>query len=94
LGLVDNAIHIPDEDTIHMVFHLLQKDGIFVGASSALNIVTAMKVAEKLPENSNVVTILCDGAYRYQSRLFSKSWLQSKNLWNKIGEGKSSVCLD
>lgn len=29
---------------------------------------------------SKVATILCDGAYRYQSRLFSKKWLASKGL--------------
>jgi len=29
---------------------------------------------------SKVATIICDGAYRYQSRLFSKKWLASKGL--------------
>jgi cysteine synthase A len=29
---------------------------------------------------SKVATVLCDGAYRYQSRLFSKKWLESKGL--------------
>lgn len=31
-----------------------------------------------------VVTILCDGAYRYADRLFSKKWLESKNLLGAI----------
>ena len=33
-----------------------------------------------------VATILCDGAYRYQSRLFSKTWLQDKGLETAIPE--------
>lgn len=33
---------------------------------------------------SKVVTILCDGAYRYQSRLFSKEWLKAKGLEDAI----------
>lgn len=35
---------------------------------------------------STVATILCDGAYRYQSRLFSKTWLKSKGLHDAIPE--------
>ena len=38
------------------------------------------KVAEKLGPGHTVVTVLCDGAYRYMSRLFSKKWLESKGL--------------
>lgn len=37
--VVDEALHIPDEETIAMVFHLLHHDGIYIGASSALNVV-------------------------------------------------------
>ena len=33
-----------------------------------------------------VATILCDGAYRYQSRLFSKAWLKAKGLEDAIPE--------
>jgi len=41
-------------------------------------------VARGLPPGSTVVTMACDGAYRYQSRLFSKHWLQSKGLLDKL----------
>lgn len=33
-----------------------------------------------------IATILCDGAYRYQSRLFSKAWLRTKGLEDAIPE--------
>ena len=33
-----------------------------------------------------IVTLLCDGAYRYQDRLFSKKWITSKGLENAIPE--------
>jgi len=39
------------------------------------NLLTVIKIS-----GSRVVTILCDGAYRYQSRLFSQRWLSAKNL--------------
>jgi len=33
-----------------------------------------------------IATILCDGAYRYQSRLFSKKWLETNELAKGIPE--------
>ncbi|GAA5853041.1 hypothetical protein JCM8547_004781 [Rhodosporidiobolus lusitaniae] len=86
IKLLDGALHIPDAKTIRMIYHLLDKDGLYVGASTALNVVAAKELAVKLGKGSRVVTILCDGAYRYQSRLFSRKWLESKNLYHEIPE--------
>lgn len=69
IDLLDGALHIPDADTIRMIYHLLDRDGLYVGASTALNVVAAKKLAEKLGKGSRVVTILCDGAYRYVALL-------------------------
>lgn len=33
-----------------------------------------------------IVTILCDGGARYQSRLFNAAWLEEKNLLSCIPE--------
>ncbi|KAF9363610.1 hypothetical protein BGX34_003730 [Mortierella sp. NVP85] len=86
IELMDGALHIPDEDSIRMIYRLLDEEGIYVGASSALNVVAAVELAKKLGPGKNIVTILCDGAYRYQSRLFSKKWIESKGLTNAIPE--------
>lgn len=86
VDLIDDALHIPDAETIAMVYRLLDEEGIYVGASTALNVVAAVKMAEKLGKGSRIVTILCDGAYRYQTRLFSRKWLESKGLMEAIPE--------
>jgi len=78
------AFTIPDENSILMLYELLDTEGLYLGASSALNVVAAAELAVKLGKGSTVVTILCDGAYRYQSRLFSRKWLISKNLESAI----------
>lgn len=83
---LDGSVHIPDEESIEMVYDLLHSEGIYVGASSALNVVAAKKMAEQLGPNKTIVTILCDGAYRYQARLFSRKWLESKGLDKAIPE--------
>ncbi|KAI8928930.1 hypothetical protein BC831DRAFT_446397 [Entophlyctis helioformis] len=86
IDLVDDAVHVPDEESIAMVYRLLDEEGLFVGASSALNVAAAVQVAKKLGPGHTIATIICDGAYRYQSRLFSKSWLESKGLLAAIPE--------
>lgn len=83
---LDGALHVPDEQSIAMLYQLLDTEGLYVGASTALNVVAAVELARKLGKGSRVVTVLCDGAYRYQSRLFSKKWLQSKGLFDAIPE--------
>ena len=67
-----------------MVFRMLDEAGLYIGASSALNIVAAARMAEKLGKGSKVVTIICDGAARYQTRLFSRQWLESKSLLSAV----------
>ncbi|KAJ1893106.1 Cysteine synthase 1 [Kickxella alabastrina] len=86
IHLVDDALKIPDSDTIRMLYRLLDEEGIYLGASSALNVAAAYEMAKMMGPGNTIVTILCDGAYRYQSRLFSKKWLESKELVGAIPE--------
>ncbi|KAI9593674.1 tryptophan synthase beta subunit-like PLP-dependent enzyme [Syncephalis fuscata] len=84
LDLMDDALLVPDEKSIEMLYRLLDEEGIYIGASSALNIVAAVEMAKQLGKGCHVTTILCDGAYRYQSRLFSRQWLESRKLLTSI----------
>ncbi|KAI8625272.1 cysteine synthase (O-acetylserine (thiol)-lyase-like protein) [Xylariaceae sp. FL1651] len=84
LGLLDGSLHIADAKSIEMVYRCLDEEGLYLGASSALNVVAAKEVAELMGPGHTVVTMLCDGAYRYADRLFSRKWLESKNLLGAI----------
>ena len=84
IAKVDGSLHIADEKSINMVYRCLDEEGLYLGASSALNVVAAKEVAEKLGKGHTVVTVLCDGAYRYAERLFSRKWLIEKNLIKAI----------
>ena len=86
IDLLDGALFIADEKSIEMVYRCLDEEGLYLGASSSLNVVAAKEVAEKLGPGHTVVTILCDGAYRYAERLFSRKWLESKGLLKAIPE--------
>ena len=75
-----------DEEAVLYTYDLLHEEGLFVGCSSGLNVAAAVRMAEKLGPGSTVATILCDSGQRYQSRLFSKAWLEEKNLFHVLRE--------
>ncbi|MFM7573720.1 MAG: cysteine synthase A [Snowella sp.] len=77
---IDDAIQIDDQEAIRVVYQLLRKDGLFLGGSVGINVGAAIALAKKLGPGHTVVTILCDGGARYQSRLYNPDWLASKGL--------------
>ncbi|XXH04641.1 hypothetical protein Hte_011059 [Hypoxylon texense] len=87
LALLDGSVSIADDKSVVMVYRCLDEEGLYLGASSALNVVAAREVAELLGPGHTVVTVLCDGAYRYADRLFSRKWLESKGLLGAIPKG-------
>jgi cysteine synthase A len=77
---IDDALRIPDAEALEQVFSLLMEEGISVGGSSGINVAAAIRVARALGPGHTIVTILCDGGARYQSKLFNPEFLRSKNL--------------
>lgn len=87
IDLLDGSLHIPDEQSIEMVYRCLDEEGLYLGASSCLNVAAARNLARQLGPGNTIVTILCDGAYRYADRLFSRKWLVEKKLLDAIPVG-------
>lgn len=77
---VDRSYKIDDLDAIPWVYRLLEKEGLCLGSSSAINVAGAMRVARDLGPGHTVVTILCDSGLRYRQRLFNPAFLRSKGL--------------
>jgi cysteine synthase A len=77
---LDDAVHIEDPATVATVYALLHEEGLFLGSTSGINVAAAVRVARELGPGHTIVTVLCDGGARYQSRLFSRAWLEHKGL--------------
>ncbi|MFB2838593.1 cysteine synthase A [Floridanema evergladense] len=77
---IDDAIRVDDREAIRVIYQLLRKDGLFMGGSVGINVGAAVAIAKKLGPGHTIVTILCDGGSRYQSRLYNQEWLASKGL--------------
>jgi cysteine synthase A len=77
---IDDAVRIPDAEALEALFNLLIDEGISVGGSAGVNIAAATRVALALGPGHTIVTILCDGGSRYQSKLFNPAFLRGKSL--------------
>ena len=69
-NLADETVEVETESAQAMTRRLSREEGLFVGVSSGANVVAALALARRLPADSVVVTILCDGGERYLSERF------------------------
>lgn len=77
---IDDAIRVDDRECIRVIYQLLRQDGLFMGGSVGINVGAAVALAKQLGPGHTIVTVLCDGGSRYQSRLYNREWLASKDL--------------
>jgi cysteine synthase A len=77
---IDDAIQVGDREAVRVIYQLLRKDGLFMGGSVGINVGAAVALAKQMGPGHTIVTVLCDGGARYQSRLFNQDWLESKGL--------------
>jgi cysteine synthase A len=69
---------------------------LFLGSTSGINVAAAVRVALELGRGHTIVTVLCDGGAKYQSRLFNREWLEQKGLAAHAGQApaRPPVSLD
>lgn len=77
---IDDAIQIGDQECVTMIYRLLRQEGLFMGGSVGINVAAAVRVAKQMGPGHTIVTVLCDGGARYQSRLFNREWLAERGL--------------
>ncbi len=58
---------VSTEEARATAFRLAREEGLFAGTSTGANVVAALRLAERLPPGSTVVTIACDTGMKYLS---------------------------
>ena len=76
----DGAFKVHDRTALKIVYELIKSEGLLVGPTSGINVGGAIKLAKHLGPNKTIVTVLCDGAERYKSKIFNEKFLQEKNF--------------
>lgn len=59
---------VSTEEATAMAVRLAQQEGLFAGTSTGANVVVALRMAERLPPNSTIVTVMCDTGMKYLSK--------------------------
>ena len=77
---IDGAYSIDDVEALPILYDLIEKEGLSLGTSCGINIAGAIRMGKELGPGHTIVTILCDKSDKYQSKLFNKEFLKSKNL--------------
>src|ERR1700676_4894701 len=82
---IDDALRISDAQTMHFVYRLLREEGLLLGSTAGINVAAAVTLAKQLGPVHTIVTILCDGGAKYQSRLFNPAWSAERGFAEAIG---------
>lgn len=64
-ALADENVEVTTEEGQEMAGRLAREEGLLVGTSSGANVFAALRLAQSLPVESVVVTVLCDSGERY-----------------------------
>jgi cystathionine beta-synthase len=79
--VIDEWICVTDKDAMLMARRLAKEEGLFVGGSTGVNIVSALDVARRLDDpHALVVTVLCDTGERYLSKVYNDEWLRENQM--------------
>ncbi len=70
---------------MHYVYGLLRDEGLLLGSTAGINVAAAVTLAKQLGPGHTIVTILCDGGTKYQSRLFNPAWIAERGFAAAIG---------
>lgn len=77
---VDYAYRIHDAEALHILYDLIQNEGLCLGGSAGINMAGAVHMAKEMGPGHTIVTILCDYGNRYQDKIFNPDFLRSKDL--------------
>jgi len=83
IHLIDDSIKVHDQEAVDMAHWILENEGLFVGSSSAMNLVGAVRAATSMNDHYrglNVVTILCDSGQRHVTRFWNPKFIQKWGL--------------
>jgi cysteine synthase A len=81
---IDDALRIPDSETLHFIYRLLREEGLLLGSTAGINVAAAVRVAKQMGPGHTIVTVLCDGGAKYQSRLFNPAWIDERGFRDAI----------
>ncbi|TGZ85608.1 PALP-domain-containing protein [Ascodesmis nigricans] len=98
LELVGDAVRVTDKEAMAMAKLMVEREGLFLGSSSCVNLVASLKTALRMkkeitykeggePTPTRIVTILCDSGTRH----LSKFWKEVGDVGGRDGRPATTV---
>ncbi len=85
MSVIDDYRTVSDKESFAMARRLTREEGLFVGGSSGLIAVVALKVAREIDDpEAFVVTVLCDTGERYLSKVYNDEWMRENQLLDSV----------
>ncbi|KAF7305910.1 PALP-domain-containing protein [Mycena chlorophos] len=87
LPIIDDAVRVTDPEAVAMARYLVKHDGLFVGSSSACNLVACVRLARKMGwrNGERIVTVMCDSGARHYSKFWNDEYLQKEGIPVDVG---------
>ncbi len=78
---IDEFHTIPDRDAFHMARRITREEGLFVGGSSGVNVLLALRTARQVNDpNALIVAILPSTGERYLSKFYNDEWMRENQM--------------
>ncbi|KAJ1914757.1 Cysteine synthase 2 [Tieghemiomyces parasiticus] len=77
---VDDAVRVTDQEAVWMARYLVNREGLFIGSTAAVNCVAAVRTALTLGPGHTIVTILCDSGQRHLTKFWNDDYLRAQGL--------------
>ncbi len=79
-SVVDEVVRVDDRECFLTTRRLVREEGIYTGGSAGGAVAGAIKYAERMDKEMNIVVILPDSASRYLSKIFNDDWMRENGF--------------
>ena len=79
-ALLDEGVKVTDTAAFNTARYLARKKSLLVGGSAGGVIWHALKMFDRLPPDTTLVVLVCDGGEKYLDTVFDDDWMHARDL--------------
>ena len=79
-ALLDEGVKVTDTAAFNTARYLARKKSLLVGGSAGGVIWHALKMFDRLPPDTTLVVLVCDGGEKYLDTVFDDDWMRARDL--------------